>query len=401
MAEEEKNRLTRNGSHPEVNGSVCDRKEEPPRTPSAKSSVKNLHESLMSTFQSHGRISSNMSVPRTLIPANQKSANKSPQRKVSQEAMTEPSPDLDNQTSTGCTNGGALQTGAADVPGDLLVQKQTGGDVEAGQLQDAVRLQPEFEEKSSVHREATLSEEQDRSAETVSEVAWDDPAVMVMTEVCKPGPSPRHASRRHLVISLTDAVSLERLQEPPSNGSSDPVSKVTVPTGGAPKDKKQVRIEDKIHEYTSSSSEYPADEHTSPVSPLIDVDVDFEADSMQSLTQRRLSRSIEVTPIVGKPEGFHDSEDSDSDLENRQKDIEEKDDERSKKLKENEKEEKVVASSPSGRFLKFDLNIGRGSFKTVFKGLDTETGVHVAWCELQVMVEIVAILISKLCSVIN
>lgn len=49
-----------------------------------------------------------------------------------------------------------------------------------------------------------------------------------------------------------------------------------------------------------------------------------------------------------------------------------------------EAEEKAVASSPDGRFLEFDIEIGRGSFKTVFKGLDTETGVAVAWCELQV-----------------
>ncbi|XP_070191914.1 uncharacterized protein [Littorina saxatilis] len=49
----------------------------------------------------------------------------------------------------------------------------------------------------------------------------------------------------------------------------------------------------------------------------------------------------------------------------------------------NEVEEKAVASSPDNRFLKFDLEIGRGSFKTVYKGLDTELGVAVAWCELQ------------------
>ena len=45
-----------------------------------------------------------------------------------------------------------------------------------------------------------------------------------------------------------------------------------------------------------------------------------------------------------------------------------------------------VAISPNGRFNKFDYEIGRGSFKTVYKGLDTETGVAVAWCELQVCV---------------
>ncbi|XP_053518631.1 serine/threonine-protein kinase WNK2 isoform X10 [Artibeus jamaicensis] len=44
---------------------------------------------------------------------------------------------------------------------------------------------------------------------------------------------------------------------------------------------------------------------------------------------------------------------------------------------------KAVATSLDGRFLKFDIELGRGSFKTVYKGLDTETWVEVAWCELQ------------------
>lgn len=51
---------------------------------------------------------------------------------------------------------------------------------------------------------------------------------------------------------------------------------------------------------------------------------------------------------------------------------------------EEEAEMKAVATSPGGRFLKFDIEIGRGSFKTVYKGLDTDTWVEVAWCELQV-----------------
>ncbi|XP_017290974.1 serine/threonine-protein kinase WNK2 isoform X8 [Kryptolebias marmoratus] len=52
---------------------------------------------------------------------------------------------------------------------------------------------------------------------------------------------------------------------------------------------------------------------------------------------------------------------------------------------ENEEEPgmKAVSTSPGGRFLKFDIELGRGSFKTVYKGLDTETWVEVAWCELQ------------------
>ena len=45
----------------------------------------------------------------------------------------------------------------------------------------------------------------------------------------------------------------------------------------------------------------------------------------------------------------------------------------------------AVDQSPEGRFLKFPEEIGRGSFKTVYRGLDTNTGVAVAWCELQVI----------------
>lgn len=48
-----------------------------------------------------------------------------------------------------------------------------------------------------------------------------------------------------------------------------------------------------------------------------------------------------------------------------------------------DEEVKARDQSPDGRFLKFE-EIGRGSFKTVYKGLDTTTGVNLAWCELQV-----------------
>ncbi|XP_059105932.1 serine/threonine-protein kinase WNK3 isoform X2 [Peromyscus eremicus] len=57
--------------------------------------------------------------------------------------------------------------------------------------------------------------------------------------------------------------------------------------------------------------------------------------------------------------------------------------EKKEKEIEEEAEMKAVATSPSGRFLKFDIELGRGAFKTVYKGLDTETWVEVAWCELQ------------------
>jgi len=87
--------------------------------------------------------------------------------------------------------------------------------------------------------------------------------------------------------------------------------------------------------------------------------------------------SCEMVKRGGEMSG--ESEDG-SDVEH--KDPELMDDDR--KNVDHDEEERQVRASPNGRFLKFDKNIGRGSFKTVFKGLDTETGVHVAWCELQV-----------------
>ena len=44
----------------------------------------------------------------------------------------------------------------------------------------------------------------------------------------------------------------------------------------------------------------------------------------------------------------------------------------------------AVDRSPDNRYLKYPEEIGRGSFKTVFRGLDAHTGIAVAWCELKV-----------------
>lgn len=64
---------------------------------------------------------------------------------------------------------------------------------------------------------------------------------------------------------------------------------------------------------------------------------------------------------------------------------------------EEEAEMKAVATSPGGRFLKFDIELGRGAFKTVYKGLDTETWVEVAWCELQVRILCITLCRSWYC----
>ncbi|XP_043935225.1 serine/threonine-protein kinase WNK3 [Protopterus annectens] len=77
----------------------------------------------------------------------------------------------------------------------------------------------------------------------------------------------------------------------------------------------------------------------------------------------------------GKNEQMHLKETADASRDSQKK--------KNEKELEEEAEMKAVATSPSGRFLKFDIELGRGAFKTVYKGLDTETWVEVAWCELQ------------------
>ncbi|KAM4525428.1 serine/threonine-protein kinase WNK4 isoform 1-T1 [Odontesthes bonariensis] len=102
-----------------------------------------------------------------------------------------------------------------------------------------------------------------------------------------------------------------------------------------------------------------------------------------------------IEPDAGSPGGNWDSvqrssardasSDSENELQNKQNKILSRitfDSQWEQEEKE-DVETKAVATSPDGRYLKFNIEIGRGSFKTVYKGLDTETTVEVAWCELQ------------------
>ena len=80
------------------------------------------------------------------------------------------------------------------------------------------------------------------------------------------------------------------------------------------------------------------------------------------------------------------------------------DEETLKKPTELDTEERVVNTSPTGRFVRYETEIGRGSFKTVYKGLDTETGVAVAWCELQVttcIIIIVTLWVAQYCGILT
>ncbi|OWK52710.1 Serine/threonine-protein kinase WNK2 [Lonchura striata] len=96
------------------------------------------------------------------------------------------------------------------------------------------------------------------------------------------------------------------------------------------------------------------------------------------------SREPRATPAAGSAAGAEEQKEPGKDAERREAQDAAKDQGKAKKEEpEEEADMKAVATSPDGRFLKFDIELGRGSFKTVYKGLDTETWVEVAWCELQ------------------
>ncbi|XP_053740705.1 serine/threonine-protein kinase WNK1 isoform X2 [Synchiropus splendidus] len=88
-----------------------------------------------------------------------------------------------------------------------------------------------------------------------------------------------------------------------------------------------------------------------------------------------------TSEVTGRPEGELEEDDKESSKARPGADQRQAE----KKVQEDieDLETKSVDQSPDGRFLKFDIEIGRGSFKTVYKGLDIETTVEVAWCELQ------------------
>ncbi|NXL46025.1 WNK2 kinase, partial [Podilymbus podiceps] len=96
------------------------------------------------------------------------------------------------------------------------------------------------------------------------------------------------------------------------------------------------------------------------------------------------SGELPAAPAPGSAAGAEEQKEAGKDAERKEAADASKDQSKAKKEEpEEEADMKAVATSLDGRFLKFDIELGRGSFKTVYKGLDTETWVEVAWCELQ------------------
>lgn len=146
---------------------------------------------------------------------------------------------------------------------------------------------------------------------------------------------------------------------------------------------------------TSSSVEHSADGAVKEPSPTVLDVTDKTAGKQPDVTLRpRGSENTQQVVKDGKSVEHVDDCSVSSPAEEKERETEEdkgqakaraEQREAEKRVQEDEEvETKAVGTSPDGRFLKFDIEIGRGSFKTVYKGLDTETTVEVAWCELQV-----------------
>lgn len=128
----------------------------------------------------------------------------------------------------------------------------------------------------------------------------------------------------------------------------------------------------------------PSDQEPANVQEFCEGEVVVVADSVPSLGRTLPSQTEPESTAEVKANQEEDGEEEDKDSAKARAEAEQREIEKKVQDDIEEAETKAVGTSPDGRFLKFDIEIGRGSFKTVYKGLDTETTVEVAWCELQV-----------------
>lgn len=128
----------------------------------------------------------------------------------------------------------------------------------------------------------------------------------------------------------------------------------------------------------------PSEQEPAIVQVICDGEVVLAARSAPCLGTEFPSQTESESTTEVKVHTEEEGEEEDKDSAKARAEAEQREAEKKVQDDNEEAETKAVGTSPDGRFLKFDIEIGRGSFKTVYKGLDTETTVEVAWCELQV-----------------
>lgn len=60
-------------------------------------------------------------------------------------------------------------------------------------------------------------------------------------------------------------------------------------------------------------------------------------------------------------------------------------DEEEEEEEEDEEQEKVAEISPKGRFKRFYTELGRGAYKVVYKGIDHDKGLEIAWNSISLL----------------
>ena len=128
----------------------------------------------------------------------------------------------------------------------------------------------------------------------------------------------------------------------------------------------------------------PLEQQPANVQDICDVEVVVVSHAVPCLGRDLPSQTETESTTEVKLHPGEEEEEEDKDIAKARAEAEQREAEKKVQDDIEEAETKAVGTSPDGRFLKFDIEIGRGSFKTVYKGLDTETTVEVAWCELQV-----------------
>ncbi|XP_043833970.1 serine/threonine-protein kinase WNK2 isoform X12 [Dromiciops gliroides] len=169
----------------------------------------------------------------------------------------------------------------------------------------------------------------------------------------EPSPQPPQPLRKVLLLSKTRRLIAERAKGGGARAAAPEVPGTPPPPAGAP-----------VPEAAREASPGPGSQGdgaaaaSAVASSAAESSQDVEKKEAAAVAASAAPAEVKSDPGPTKKEPGEEEEDDEDDL-------------------------KAVATSPDGRFLKFDIELGRGSFKTVYKGLDTETWVEVAWCELQ------------------
>lgn len=188
-----------------------------------------------------------------------------------------------------------------------------------------------------------------------------------------PIPAPQRIQLREAVPQWQQAVAVAHL---PRAEPSLAQNEESVDSGGGREEGKDIEI--------AKVEVVPLEQEPTIVQEICDGEVVIASHSAPGLEAELPSQTEPESTTDVKVHQEEEGEEEDKDSAKARLEAEQR--EAEKKVQEDieEAETKAVGTSPDGRFLKFDIEIGRGSFKTVYKGLDTETTVEVAWCELQV-----------------